>query len=63
MNVSEYLAIENKKQGVIPSKFTKSTSHIVLFLLIFLQTDAKGQSAADHHLHPVTSSSYAVVKW
>jgi hypothetical protein len=28
-----------------------------------LQTDVKGQSAADHHLHPVTSSSYAMVKW
>jgi hypothetical protein len=28
-----------------------------------LQTDVKGQSAADCHRHPVTSSSYAMVKW
>ena len=28
-----------------------------------MQTDVKGQSAADHHWHPVTSSSYAIVKW
>jgi hypothetical protein len=28
-----------------------------------LQTDIKGQSAADRHWHPVTSSSYAMVKW
>ena len=30
---------------------------------IFFQTDAKGQSAADRHWHPVTSSFYAMVIW
>jgi hypothetical protein len=34
-----------------------------LFVLNFLQTDIKGQSAADRYWHPVTSSSYALVKW
>ena len=34
-----------------------------MFVLNFLQTDVKGQSAADRHWHPVTSSSYAMVKW
>jgi hypothetical protein len=33
------------------------------YSFIFLQTDLKGQSAADRHWHPVTSSSYAIVKW
>ena len=28
-----------------------------------MQTDIKGQSAADRHWHPVTSNSYALVKW
>jgi hypothetical protein len=28
-----------------------------------LQTDIKGQSAADCHWHPITSNSYAMVKW
>ena len=28
-----------------------------------MQTDVKGQSAVDLHWHPVTSSSYAMVKW
>ena len=28
-----------------------------------MQTDIKGQSAADRHWHPVTSNSYASVKW
>jgi hypothetical protein len=28
-----------------------------------LQTDVKSQSAVDCHWHPVTSSSYAMVKW
>jgi hypothetical protein len=28
-----------------------------------LQTDVKGLSGTDHHWHPVTSSSYAMVKW
>ena len=34
-----------------------------MFVLNFLQTDVKGQSAVDRHWHPVTSSSYAMVKW
>ena len=34
-----------------------------MFILNFLQTDVKGQSAADRHWHSVTSSSYAMVKW
>jgi transposase InsO family protein len=33
------------------------------FFLNFLQTDFKGQSAAGCHWHPITSSSYAMVKW
>jgi hypothetical protein len=28
-----------------------------------LQTDINGQSVVDCHWHPVTSSSYAMVKW
>ena len=28
-----------------------------------MQTDVKGQSTVDHQRHPVTSSSYAMVKW
>ena len=28
-----------------------------------MQTDAKGQSAADRHWHPVTSNYYTMVKW
>jgi hypothetical protein len=34
-----------------------------LFILNFLQTEVKGQSPADRHWHPVTFSSYAMVKW
>ena len=28
-----------------------------------MQTDIKGQSAADRCWHPVTSNSYALIKW
>ena len=52
------------KQGQLyPPKSPKAHLAFVLFLLNFLQTDVKGQSAANRHWHPVTSSSYAMVKW
>jgi transposase InsO family protein len=52
------------KQGQLyPPKSPKVHLAFVLFVLNFLQTDVKGQSAADRHWHPVTSSSYGMVKW
>jgi hypothetical protein len=57
------MAFKNKTGAVIPRKVTKRTSCFGLFILNFLQTDVKGQSAADCHWHPVTSISYAMVKW
>ena len=56
------MAFINKTGAVISPKVTKGTS-CLSFILNFLQTDVKGQSAADRHWHPVTSSSYAMVKW
>jgi transposase InsO family protein len=51
------------KQGQLyPTRSPKAHLAFVLFGLNFLQTDVKGQSAADRHWHPVTSSSYAMVK-
>ena len=60
---SEKLAFKNKKGGIIPPRSPKAYLAFVIFVLIFLQTDAEGQSAADCHWYPVTSSSYAMVKW
>jgi hypothetical protein len=53
------------KQGQLhPPRSPKAHLAFALFVLNFLhQTDVKGQSAANHHWHPVTSSSYAMVKW
>ena len=52
------------KQGQLyPLRSPKAHLAFTLFVLNFLQTDIKGQSAADHHWHPVTSNSYALVKW
>ena len=46
-----------------PLRSPKVYLAFVLFVLNFLQTDAKGQSAADCHWGPVTCSPYAMVKW
>ena len=52
------------EQGQLyPPRSPKAHLAFALFVLKFLQTDVKGQSAADRHWHPVTSSSYAIVKW
>jgi hypothetical protein len=60
---SEKLPFKNKTEAIIPPRSPKAHLAFVLFVLIFLQTDVKGQSAVDRHWHPVTSSSYAMVKW
>ena len=52
------------KQGQFYSlRSPKAHLSFVLFILNFLQTDVKGQSAADRQWNPVTSNSYAMVKW
>jgi hypothetical protein len=52
------------KQGQLyPPRSPKAHLAFTLFVLNFWQTDIKGQSAVDHHWHPVTSNSYALVKW
>ena len=52
------------KQGQLyPPKSPKAHLAFALFVLNFLQTDCKGQSAVDRHWHPVTSNFYAMVKW
>jgi hypothetical protein len=51
------------KQGrLCPPKSPKAHLAFALFVLNFLQTNIKGQSAADRHWHPITSNSYAMVK-
>jgi hypothetical protein len=61
---SEKLAFKTKKKGELyPPRSPKVHLAFVLFVLNILQTEAKGQSAVDHHWHPVTSRSYAMVKW
>jgi hypothetical protein len=57
------LLLKTKQGQLYPSRSPKAHLAFVLFLLNFLQTDVKGQSPADRHWHPVTSSSYAMVKW
>jgi hypothetical protein len=57
------LAFKDKTWVVISPRSQKEHLAFALFVLNFLQTDVKGQSAADCHSHPVTSSSYAMVKW
>jgi hypothetical protein len=52
------------KQGQLyPPRSPKAHLAFTLFVLNFLQTYVKGHSAVDRHWHPVTSSSYAMVKW
>ena len=55
--------IKTKKGNLYPPRSPKSHLAFVLFVLNFLQTDARGQTAADRHWHPATSNSYAMVKW
>ena len=52
-----------KQWQLYPPRSPKAHLAFTLFDLNFLQTDIKGQSAADHHWHPVTSNSYALIKW
>ena len=54
---------KTKKGKLYPSKSPKAHLAFVLFVLNFLQTDAKGKSTTDCHWHPATSNSYAIVKW
>lgn len=51
-----------KQWQLYPPRSPKAHLAFTLFDLNFLQTDIKGQSAADHHWHPVTSNSYALIK-
>ena len=57
--------LKQRRGNCVLQDHPKHKAHLafVLFVLNFLQTDAKGQSAADGHWHPVTSNSYAMVKW
>jgi hypothetical protein len=55
--------LKTKQGQLYPPRSPKAHLAFALFVLYFLQTDVKGQSAADRHWHPVTSSSYAMVKW
>jgi hypothetical protein len=69
MQRNPVLKNKNKHKQTTRSNYTphprspKAYLNFVLFVLNFLQTDLKGQSAADCHWHPVTSSSYAMIKW
>jgi transposase InsO family protein len=54
--------LKTKQGQLYPPNSPKAHLDFVLFVLNFLQTDVKGQSATDRHWHPVTSSSYAMVK-
>jgi transposase InsO family protein len=54
--------LKTKKGQLYPPKSPKAHLAFVLFILNFLLTDVEGQSATDRHWHPVTSSSYAMVK-
>ena len=55
--------LKTKQGQLYPLESPKAHRAFVLFILNFLQTDVKGQSAADRQWNPVTSSSYAMVKW
>jgi hypothetical protein len=57
------LAFYDKTGAVITPRSPKAHLVFALFVLNFLQTDIKDQSAVDRHWHPVTSNSYALVKW
>jgi transposase InsO family protein len=54
--------LKTKQGQLYPPRSQKAHLAFALFVLIFLQTDDKGKSAVDRHWHPVTSSSYAMVK-
>ena len=54
---------KTKEGQLYPPRSPKAHLAFTLFVLNFLHTDIKGQSAADRHWHPVTSNSYALVKW
>ena len=62
---AEKLACKNKRGGgeLYHPMSPKAHPALVLFVLNFLQSDAKGKSAVHCHWCPVTSSSYAMVKW
>ena len=55
--------LKTKQGQLYPPRSPKAHLTFVLFVLNFWQTVVKGLSAADLHWHPVTSSSYAMVKW
>jgi hypothetical protein len=54
--------LKTREGDLYPSRSQKAHLALVLFVLNILQTDAKCQYAADEQWHPVTSSSYAMVK-
>lgn len=62
-NFKTVFPLKTKEGGIYPPRSPKAHLAVVLFVLHFLQTVAKSQSAADCHWHPVSSSSYAMVKW
>ena len=53
--------LKTKQGQLYPPRSPKAHLAFALFVLIFLQTDVKGQSAVDRHWHLVTSSLYAMV--
>ena len=55
--------LKTKQGQLYPPRSPKAHLAFTLFVLNFFQTDVKVQSAVDRHWHPVTSSSYAMVKW
>jgi hypothetical protein len=55
--------LKTKQRQLYPPRSPKAHLAFALFVLNFLQTYFKGQSAVDLHWHPVTSSSYAMVTW
>jgi hypothetical protein len=55
--------LKTKQGQLYPPRSPKAHLDFALFVLNVLQTDVKGHFAADRHWHPVTSSSYAMVKW
>jgi hypothetical protein len=55
--------LKTKQGQLYPQRSPKAHLAFALFVLNFLKTDVKGQSAVGCHWHPVTSNSYAMVKW
>jgi hypothetical protein len=54
--------LKTKQGQLYPPRSPKANLAFALFVLIFFQTDVKGQSAVDRLWNPVTSPS-ALVKW